>query len=151
MIDLNEVLTFSEAAEKWGFSDGNTIRKAVERKKFKDTEIRKSGNVWLTTYPAMVRVFGIPQKIEKVISYHYIAELVSSAVYEHKNRDAEINAILLDISNSIKQGQSVAIIESTINPEKIIMIIKNQKDVHSFTTILKRYIASITTSKRDSI
>ena len=31
MIDLTQVLTFSEAAEKWGLANGNTLRKAVER------------------------------------------------------------------------------------------------------------------------
>ena len=48
MIDLNQVMTFTEAADKWGFANGNTIRKAVERNKFLPAEIRKSGDVWLT-------------------------------------------------------------------------------------------------------
>ena len=30
MINLDEVLTFTEAADKWGLADGKTIRKAVE-------------------------------------------------------------------------------------------------------------------------
>jgi hypothetical protein len=147
MIDLNAVLTFSEAAEKWGFSDGNTIRKAVERKKFKDTEIRKSGNVWLTTYPAMVRVFGLPQKIDKVISYHDIASIIASSVFEHKNKDAEIDAILMDITTAIDNQQSVTIIENINHPEKILQIIRNKQDLQSFITLLKRYIASVDTSK----
>lgn len=67
MIDLNQVLTFSEAAEKWGLANGNTLRKAVERKRFHDDEIRKSGDVWLTTYEAMQRVFGQPREQEAII------------------------------------------------------------------------------------
>ena len=55
MIDLNQVMTFTEAADKWGFANGNTIRKAVERNKFLPAEIRKSGDVWLTTYAAGFR------------------------------------------------------------------------------------------------
>ena len=34
MINLDEVLTFTEAAMKWGLADGKTIRKAVERGRF---------------------------------------------------------------------------------------------------------------------
>ena len=39
MIDLNQVMTFTEAADKWGFANGNTIRKAVERNKFVKVEM----------------------------------------------------------------------------------------------------------------
>ena len=53
MINLDEVLTFTEAADKWGLADGKTIRKAVERGRFEPHEIKKSGNVWLTTYAAV--------------------------------------------------------------------------------------------------
>ena len=60
MIDLNRVLTFTEAAEKWGLAGGNTLRQAVLRGKFEPHEIKKSGTVWLTTYDAMHRVFGEP-------------------------------------------------------------------------------------------
>ena len=30
MIDLNQVMTFTEAADKWGFANGNTIRKRLK-------------------------------------------------------------------------------------------------------------------------
>ncbi|SHJ27226.1 hypothetical protein SAMN02745163_01628 [Clostridium cavendishii DSM 21758] len=61
-INLDLVMTLSEASEKWGFSNGATIRKAIEREKFKSYEIKRSGNVWLITYDAMNRVFGEPNK-----------------------------------------------------------------------------------------
>jgi hypothetical protein len=56
--DLSKVLTLSEAAQRWKLSNGASIRKAIERKKFKNHEIRKSGGVWLIAYSAMERVFG---------------------------------------------------------------------------------------------
>lgn len=57
-IDLNKVLTLTEAAARWILADGSSIRKAIERKKFKENEIRKSGNIWLITMEGMIRVFG---------------------------------------------------------------------------------------------
>lgn len=56
--ELESVMTLSEAAKKWGLSDGSTIRKAIERGKFKQNEIKQAGNIWVTTYSAMERVFG---------------------------------------------------------------------------------------------
>lgn len=141
MIDLSEVLTFSEAAEKWGFSDGNTIRKAVERNKFNPDEIRKSGNVWLTTYPAMVRVFGIPKEVHHVISYHHISELVSKSLFDHKDMDDEIQKILDDISEMIDKGGNVHIIESESKPDNIIMILRRKEDLKTFAIMVKRYMA----------
>ena len=67
MINLDEVLTFTEAADKWGLADGKTIRKAVERGRFEQKENKKSGNVWLTTYAAMQRVFGSPRTSPSVL------------------------------------------------------------------------------------
>lgn len=61
MLSLDQVMTLSEAADKWGFSDGATIRKAIERGKFQDHQIKRSGRVWLLTYDAMEKVFGQPQ------------------------------------------------------------------------------------------
>lgn len=56
--ELETVMTLSEAAKKWGLSDGSTIRKSIERGKFEQNEIKQAGNVWVTTYSAMERVFG---------------------------------------------------------------------------------------------
>lgn len=57
-VNLELVMSLSEAAEKWGLSDGSSIRKAIERKKFRDTEVKCSGSIWLVTYQGMQRVFG---------------------------------------------------------------------------------------------
>lgn len=55
---LDKVFTLKEAAKKWLLADGSTIRKAIEREKFKDSEIKQSGSVWLVTSDGMERVFG---------------------------------------------------------------------------------------------
>lgn len=68
--ELESVMTLSEAAKKWGLSDGSTIRKAIERGKFKQNEIKQAGNIWVTTYSAMERVFG-PIKNEENIYIIY--------------------------------------------------------------------------------
>lgn len=55
---LDQVFTLKEAARKWLLADGSTIRKAIERDKFRNGEIKQSGSVWLVTSEAMERVFG---------------------------------------------------------------------------------------------
>lgn len=49
---------FSDAAEKWGLSDGAVLRNAVRRGYFKEGEYRQSGSTWLITKLAMERVYG---------------------------------------------------------------------------------------------
>lgn len=56
--NLSSILTLSEAAKKWGLANGSTIRKAIERGKFEPNETKQAGDVWITTYSAMERVFG---------------------------------------------------------------------------------------------
>lgn len=65
MIDLKKVLTLNEAAQRWNLADGSSIRKAIQRKKFSDNEIRKSASIWLISYDGMVRVFGLEPKVKK--------------------------------------------------------------------------------------
>ena len=55
---LDEIYTFTEAAEKWGLSDGSVLRNAVRRGVFKAGEYRQSGSTWLITRSAMERVYG---------------------------------------------------------------------------------------------
>ncbi|MGL4772503.1 MAG: helix-turn-helix domain-containing protein, partial [Clostridium sp.] len=68
-INLEEILTLSEAAKKWGLSDGSTIRKAIERGKFKPNEIKQAGAVWVTTYKSMTRVFGEEKNRSYTVNY----------------------------------------------------------------------------------
>ena len=138
MIDLNQVMTFTEAADKWGFANGNTIRKAVERNKFLPAEIRKSGDVWLTTYAAMLRVFGQPRKLDEVI-----AELITDAVYLHKNVDLEMNSIFRRIAGAIEKRQTITVVESRNKSERILMVVKTRDDLEAFMNTLKRYLDSV--------
>ena len=55
---LDTIYTFTEAAEKWGLSDGAVLRNAVRRGYFKEGEYRQSGSTWLITKSAMERVYG---------------------------------------------------------------------------------------------
>lgn len=57
-LSINEVFSLTEAATYWGIPNGSTIRKAIERGRFREGEHRKSETVNLITYPAMQRVFG---------------------------------------------------------------------------------------------
>lgn len=68
--ELDCVMTLSEAAKKWGLSDGSTIRKAIERGKFEQNEIKQAGNVWIITYSAMERVFGSIKDEENAYIIH---------------------------------------------------------------------------------
>lgn len=56
--ELDTVMTFSEATEKWGLAD-STLRKLVTTNKLtENVDYRKSGKVWLITKDAMERVYG---------------------------------------------------------------------------------------------
>lgn len=118
---LDEVLTFSEAAEKWGLADGKTIRKAVERQRFLPHEIKKSGNVWLTTYAAMQRVFGEP-KADMVVLYYrdIIANENIAEILEDYFEKAAI---------AIEKGEMVSVVESKENPDKILYILKTKEEL----------------------
>lgn len=139
MIDLNQVLTFSEAADKWGFANGNTLRKAVERNKFLPNEIRKSGDVWLTTYEAMSRVFGQPRNSDITLSYNDLSALLVQSVYYQIDTQKQIQDLLQMIDNALSENKTISIIESNNHPERILFVIKSQSDFMSF----KRYLQSL--------
>jgi hypothetical protein len=54
---VDEVMTFKEASEKWNVSTSN-LRNNVRNGRFEDGEVRKSGEVWLVTGKAMERLYG---------------------------------------------------------------------------------------------
>lgn len=139
MIDLNQVLTFSEAADKWGFANGNTLRKAVERNKFLPNEIRKSGDVWLTTYEAMSRVFGQPRNSDITLSYNDLSALLVQSVYHQIDTQKQIQDLLQMIDTALSENKTISIIESNNHPERILFVIKSQSDFMSF----KRYLQSL--------
>lgn len=78
-INLDMIMSLSEAAEKWRLADGSSIRKAIERGKFKHNEVKRCGSVWIITYPAMQRVFGpiVERANDYTISYTEFYQLLS--------------------------------------------------------------------------
>ncbi len=96
-VNLDLVMTLTEAAEKWGLANGSSIRKAIERKKFKTTEIKQCGKVWIITYPAMQRVFGPARNTRADVTIHFIdfQRLVGRIVVEVTARERGFS-ILLD-------------------------------------------------------
>lgn len=56
-IPLHQVFSLSEAAAIWDMPSA-TIRKAIERTKLSENEVRKSESIHLITYAAMQRLFG---------------------------------------------------------------------------------------------
>ncbi|WP_143254335.1 helix-turn-helix domain-containing protein [Anaerosalibacter sp. Marseille-P3206] len=54
---VDEVMTFKEASEKWNVSTSN-LRNNVRNGRFEDDEVRKSGEVWLVAESAMKRLYG---------------------------------------------------------------------------------------------
>lgn len=56
----DEVMTFKEASGKWNVSTSN-LRNNVRNGRFKDGEVRKSGDIWLVTKKAMKRLYGEPK------------------------------------------------------------------------------------------
>ncbi|MFC4403001.1 helix-turn-helix domain-containing protein [Gracilibacillus xinjiangensis] len=64
-MSLDNVLSIKEAAEIWNLSDGNIIRKAIDRGNFQDGEVRKSGSTWLISYAGMQRMYeAVPETKE---------------------------------------------------------------------------------------
>lgn len=75
-VNLDMIMSLSEAAEKWGLADGASIRMAIDRGKFKPNEIKRCGHIWVVTYPGMQRVFGaIDDMVNAVFLSH--TEIVS--------------------------------------------------------------------------
>ncbi|KAB8126384.1 hypothetical protein F9U64_20195 [Gracilibacillus oryzae] len=63
---LDHVLSIKEAAEIWKLSDGNIIRKAIDRGNFEKGEVRKSGSTWLISYAGMQRMYeAVPETKEE--------------------------------------------------------------------------------------
>ena len=121
MINFDEVLTFSEAAQKWGLADGKSIRKAVERNRFEPYEIKKSGNVWLTTYDAMYRVFGEPRTSMGIIYFQDF--------FTNEDVKGLLETLFKDALHVLESNQMVRIVESREHPDKIISIIRTKEEL----------------------
>ncbi|HEX9025912.1 MAG TPA: helix-turn-helix domain-containing protein [Clostridium sp.] len=133
--DLNSVMTLSEAAKKWGLSDGSTIRKSIERGKFEQHEIKQAGGVWIISCNAMERVFGdikneenayvIYDDFETVFLtkvYYEYAQLayLGGSVYDAKSKDIEnkyqyIKEVFMKGQSALRNNQKVVIKKSRNN------------------------------------
>lgn len=127
--NLNSVMTLSEAAQKWGLANGSTIRKAIEREKFEPHEIKQAGDVWITTYSAMERVFGSIKNEENAYviyddfetvyltkAYYEYAQLtyLSGSIYDAKAKDIEnkyqyIKEVFIKAQTALRNSQKIVI------------------------------------------
>lgn len=132
MIDLNRVLTFTEAAEKWGLAGGNTLRQAVLRGKFEPHEIKKSGTVWLTTYDAMHRVFGEPHSDIFQIP---LVEIIASL---KKTQAADRESFNKRIAQALENSQKLAITESIMGKEIVLYIFSSYPEYENWLALISR-------------
>lgn len=138
MVDLTQVLTFTEAAEKWLLAGGNTLRQAVARGRFYEEEIRKSGTVWLTTYEAMTRVFGPmpsvntekpPMVLEQNEVYLALKKGRSSADFHEIEKQATL---------AFSEQRQLQIKEKIFGKEFILYLFANQEKWDSWVSLAER-------------
>lgn len=118
--NLNSILSLSEAAKKWGLSDGSTIRKAIERGKFEKHEIKQAGDIWITTYSAMERVFGTVKIQEGDFVFYDELEMLKYKKNSEGNEDNEIIALKL-------KEKFIAALTAIRNKNKVIIMIKGKE------------------------
>jgi hypothetical protein len=138
MVDLTQVLTFTEAAEKWQLAGGNTLRQAVARGRFYEEEIRKSGTVWLTTYEAMTRVFGplpindvekAPMVLEQNEVYQALKQGRDSAAFHKVDKQAAL---------AFSEQRQLQIKETIFGKEFILYLFADQAKWDSWVTLAER-------------
>ncbi|WP_160687148.1 helix-turn-helix domain-containing protein [Clostridium sp. C2-6-12] len=153
--DLNSIMTLSEAAKKWGLANGSTIRKAIERGKFNQDEIKQAGDVWITTYSAMEKVFGpiknednefiIYDDFETVYltkAYYEYAQLtfLKGPNYEALKKDLEtkyqyIKEVFTKGLNALRNNQKVIIKKSRNN--QVRQVICNEEEYYFYIQVFK--------------
>lgn len=153
--DLTSIMTLSEAARKWGLSDGSTIRKAIERGKFEQNEIKQAGDVWIITYSAMERVFGsikneenayiIYDDFESVYltkAYYEFAQLayLRGSAYDAKAKDLEIKYqyikdVFIKGLQALRNDQKVIIKKNRTN--QIRQIICSEEEYYLYIEVFR--------------
>ncbi len=130
--ELNSVYTLKEASEKWALADGSSIRKAIERNKFYNTEIKQSGSVWIVTESGMNRVFG-PRDIRN----KYIINIKQLLIMKTRINILEIKEEFGEITKEEREELFVVIKAlqkllddaiSYLNNNKSVLIRSNSKD-----------------------
>lgn len=125
--DLSAIMTLSEAAEKWGLSNGSTIRKAIERGKFEQNEIKQAGNVWIITYAAMERVFGAVKNEEDAYIL-YDDFVLTKAYYDFsyeyiykKTPSIDVISKMTEVKYEFAKKQLIEGLEALRNNKKVII------------------------------
>ncbi len=150
--DLSTIMTLSEAAKKWNLSDGSTIRKAIERKKFQKNEIKLAGDIWIVTYSAMERVFGAVKNEEneyilyddfeiylyKAYLNNYKLDYFQGKLHDKKAKENEeqyqyAKKIFVNALNAIRNNQKVIIKRSKNN--KVRQIISTEKELFAYIEV----------------
>lgn len=111
MLTLDQVMTLTEAAHKWGYADGSTIRKAIERGRFESHEIKRSGRVWLLTYESMCRVFGEPNKEYGTDTYDAGEFMSSIIMQEVSDDDVRVTGFIKKIYHSLHAHHAVILLD----------------------------------------
>lgn len=151
--ELSSVMTLSEAAKKWGLSNGSTIRKAIERGKFEANEVKQAGDVWITTYAAMERVFGSIKNEENAFiiyddfetvyltrAYWEYAQLayINEPMADLRRKNLEIKYkyikdIFIKALNALRNKQKLIIKKSRNN--KIRQVISTEDELYSYIEV----------------
>ncbi|MHC1684503.1 MAG: helix-turn-helix domain-containing protein [Clostridiaceae bacterium] len=135
--NLNSILSLSEAAKKWGLSDGSTIRKAIERGKFQKHEIKQAGDIWITTYSAMERVFGPVKIYEEDFVFYDEIELLN---YKDLLEDTQDNKAIVKMLKerflkaliTVRNKNKVFIMIKGKEKDSIKRIINSEKEIFSY-------------------
>lgn len=78
LITIDDIMSLSEAARRWGFKEASTIRNAIRNKKFLANEHRKSDGTWFVTKQGMMRVYG-PE-----VEHDYPTLIVNQIYYDEE-------------------------------------------------------------------
>ena len=139
MIDLNMVLTLNEASELWGVPTGTLRSKLIRQSEFLPEECRKSGDVWLVTKEAMLRIYGR----QKVARYEVQSKMViDKKMREDKDRSylygrlfKTYETLIYYLGEDIMRMTASKMIEFTKKPATYTMRI--EKDLHSSIALQK--------------
>lgn len=137
MVDLTQVLTFTEAAEKWQLAGGNTLRQAVARGRFHEEEIRKSGTVWLTTYEAMTRVFGPLPSSKESLPVVLDQQVVYNALMQGKT-SSDFLEIEKQAAHAFSEHRQLQIKETIFGKEFILYLFTDQSKWDKWVTLADR-------------
>lgn len=149
---------------------------AIERGKFEENEIKQAGDVWITTYASMERVFGkVKDEKESFIIYDDFQSILFQSVHQDikismaksdykrnkageaelekqkaaaKKINDEVKEMLKEALQKIRAGGKVIIKKRWKDGEVVMRVINSEKELLSFVKILdvRRYL---TTKKED--